>query len=106
MLDKETIKLKEEGNDGRSIFLYYDKMIGLYVAYGLSAYYTTLVTNPFISYSVEMQMPVALLKREHIFLLRQALEKVEHTEKEFYLFRLRSVVGRAGYLRWEEKRRN
>ena len=105
MLDIETIKLNEENNDGRSVFLYYDRMIGLYVGYGLSAYYTTLVTDPFISYSEELQMPVALFERAHILYLRQSLQKVEHKEKQFYLFKLRNVVGREGYSRWEEQKK-
>lgn len=102
MLDKEKIKQQEETNDGQSVFLYYDSMIGLYLAYGLSAYYTTLVTNPHVSYSTEMQMPVALLKREHILFLRQSLAKVEHVQKQFYVFKLKTRVGDAGYERWAE----
>ena len=105
MLDKEKIKLQEENNDGQSVFLYYDGMIGLYLAYGLSAYYTTLVTNPYVSYSIEMQMPVALLKREHILYLRQSLTKVEHVEKQFYVFRLKTKVGDAGYERWADNKK-
>ena len=56
-MDKNEIKLREDENDGRSVFLYYDNMAGVYLAFGLSAYYTTMVTDPFMSYSEEMQMP-------------------------------------------------
>ena len=41
-MDKDTITLQEVGNDGRSVFLYYDAMAGVYLAFGLSAYYTTM----------------------------------------------------------------
>lgn len=100
MLDKEKIRQQEEDNDGQSVYLYYDGMTGLYLAYGLSAYYITLVTNPYVSYSEEMQMPVALLRRGHILNLRQSCNKVEHVQKQTYIFRLKRRVGEAGYARW------
>ena len=103
MMDKDKITLLEAGNDGRTIYLYYDVMAGLYLAFGLSAYYTTMVTEPYMSYSDEMQMPVALLRREHILLLRQGLEKEAHEAKRYYRFRLKSAVGDAGYDRWAQK---
>ena len=100
-MDKNQITLREVGNDGQSIFLYYDDMAGLYLAYGLSAYYTTLVTEPYMSYSDDMQMPVALLRREHILYLRQSLKKVEHQQHSFLCFvkpRQDGLLGREGYL--------
>ena len=100
MIDKNEITLREVGNDGSTIYLYYDEMAGLYLAFGLSAYYTTLVADPYMSYSDEMQMPVALLRREHILLLRQGLRKVSHEAKRFYRFQLKTEVGDAGYDRW------
>ena len=102
-MNKDMITLHEMGNDGRTIYLYYDDMAGLYLAFGLSAYYTTMVTEPYMSYSWEMQMPVALLRREHILLLRQGLQKHEHEPKHFYCFRMKTVVGEAGYDRWAQK---
>ena len=102
-MDKNTITLQEVGNDGKSVFLYYDSMAGVYLAYGLSAYYTTMVTDPYMSYSEEMQMPVALLRRNHINALRQSLQKVEHTEKNYYFFQLRQTVGEEGYVKWAQK---
>lgn len=99
-MDNNAIKLQEAANDGQSVFLYYDAMAGVYLAFGLSAYYTTMVTEPDISYSEEMQMPVALLNRLQIKFLRQSLTKVEHQPQAYYRFRLRSKVGTAGYERW------
>ena len=101
-MDKNEISLREAGNDGSSVFLYYDAMAGVYLAFGLSAYYTTLVTDPYMSYSEDMQMPVAILRRAHILYLRQSLTKVEHTVKEYYRFQLRSIVGEAGYEKWAQ----
>lgn len=99
-MDRDGITLREVTNDGQSIFLYYDAMAGVYTAYGLSAYYTTLVTDPSMSYSDEMQMPVVLLNRRHILCLRQSLELVEHQLKLYYRFRLKTAVGEAGYAKW------
>ena len=78
-------------------------MAGLYLAFGLSAYYVTMVTNPFMSYSDVMDMPVALLKRSHILLLRQALTKVEHVQNSYYVFRMRQKIGDAGYETWKKR---
>ena len=102
-MNKDQIALQERGNDGQSVFLYYDAMAGVYLAYGLSAYYTTMVTDPYMSYSEEIQMPVALLRRNHINDLRQTLTKVEHTRKCFYRFELRQPVGEDGYEKWAQK---
>ena len=102
-MDTNIIKEQEQSNDGQSIFLYYDAMAGVYLAFGLSAYYATLVTEPYMSYSEAMEMPVALLRRQHINIMRQSLQKNEHTVKQFYRFQLRNQVGRAGYDKWAEK---
>ena len=102
-MDKNEITLQERDNDGRSVFLYYDAMAGLYLAYGLSAYYTTLVTEPYMSYSDDMQMPVALLRREHILYLRQSLKKVEHQQHSFYRFQTKTVLGEEGYTKWAQR---
>ncbi len=101
-MDKNKVTIQEVTNDGRSIFLYYDSMAGVYLAFGLSAYYTTMVTEPYMSYSDDMQMPVALLRREHILYLRQSLTKVDHHKNEYYKFQLKSPVGEAGYDRWAQ----
>lgn len=104
-MDRDGITLREVTNDGQSIYLYYDAMAGVYTAYGLSAYYTTLVTDPNTSYSDEMQMPVVLLSRRHILCLRQSLQLVEHQQKLYYCFKLKTVVGEAGYAKWAGKLR-
>lgn len=102
-MDKEKILQQEEANDGQTVFLFYDEMIGLFVAYGMSAYYTTLVTDPYLSFSDVLQLPVALLSRNHILYLRQSLVKLEHTPHVFYKFRTRMPIGDAGYKKWAPK---
>ena len=102
-MDKELILQQETANDGQTIHLYYDDMVGMYVAYGLSAYYVDMVTSPVISYSDAIGKPVALLDKQQVLYLRQSLTKVEHTKKTYYKFRLRQKVGEAGYKRWVKK---
>ena len=102
-MDKELIMQLEAANDGRSVFLFYDDMAGLYLAFGQSAYYATMVTDPYMSYSKLMNMPVALLRRGHILSLRQSMRKVEHRPQDFYRFETKYEVGKAGYEKWEKK---
>ena len=102
-MDLERIKQLEEVNDGQTIHLYYDDMVGMYVAFGLSAYYADMVTDPIISFSPTIGKPVALLSKANVLYLRQGLTKVDHTQKAYYRFRMRQKVGDAGYKRWEEK---
>ena len=96
----EVIKQQETSNDGQTIHLFYDDMVGMYLAFGLSAYYSTMVVDPFISYSDALNMPVALLDRGLIQYLRQSVTKLEHQRQTYYRFRLRSKIGYAGYDRW------
>ena len=96
----DQIKKLEAINDGQTIHLFYDEMVGLYLAFGLSAYYTTMVLAPYVSFSNALMMPVALLDKLQIKFLRQSVTKVEHQPKSYYRFRLRTKVGEAGYRRW------
>lgn len=100
MINIEEIKQLETANDGQTIHLFYDDMLGVYLAYGLSAYYTTMILNPIISFSDALKMPVVLLDRLQIKFLRQSVTKLEHKPKSYYRFLLRSKVGTAGYKRW------
>lgn len=103
MIEKESIIEKESVNDGQSIHLFYDEISGMYMAFGLSAYYTTMSVDPVISYSDALGMPVALLDRGLIQYLRQSVTKVEHQPQSYYRFRLRTKVGSAGYERWRKE---
>lgn len=102
-MDIELIKQLEAANDGQTIHLFFDKTVGVYLAFGLSAYYSTMVVTPYVSFSEALQMPVALLRKGHINSLRQAMTKVEHTPHSYYRFCLKQEVGSAGYERWMTK---
>ena len=99
-MDIELVKQLEGANDGQTIHLFFDETVGVYLAFGLSAYYTTMVVTPYVSFSEALQMPVALLRKGHINSLRQAMTKLEHTPQSYYRFSLRQKVGTAGYERW------
>ena len=99
-MDIELVKQLETANDGQTIHLFFDETVGVYLAFGLSAYYTTMVETPYVSFSEALQMPVALLRKGHINSLRQAMTKSEHTPLSYYRFCLRQKVGTAGYERW------
>ena len=103
MIEKSIILKKETANDGQSVFLFYDERYGLYTAFGWSAFYTTMVVDPILSYSDELQMPVALIMGDMIRSLRQSLTKVEHEAKKHYVFRLKRKIGNAGYETWVKK---
>ena len=102
-MDKELMMQQEAANDGQTVHLYYDDMVGVYLAFGLSAYYSSMVVTPYVSFSETLQMPVALLRRGHVNALRQAMTKLEHTPHSYYRFCLRQKVGDAGYERWKTK---
>ena len=69
----ENITKNEILNDGRTIHLYFNGMIGLYVAYGISAFLLCKYAKAKPSYSEEMQMPVAVINAEHYEELKKQL---------------------------------
>lgn len=57
-------------------------MTGLYLAYGWSAYYVTMVVYPKIAFSEVMEMLVALLDWGEIKELRFSMKMLSHTLKD------------------------
>lgn len=98
----ECLKI-ESTNDGQSIFLFFDEFYDLYVAFGLSAYYATMVVDPYLTYSGSIDMPIAFFDKTLIRFLRQSLTKVEHTQGHSYEFRTRIPIGKAGYEKWKNE---
>lgn len=94
---------KEATNDGQSIFLFFDDFYDLYVAFGLSAYYSTMVVDPYLSYLGSIDMPIAFFSKAQIRIMRQSLKKVEHTQGHSYEFRTRIPIGKAGYEKWKKE---
>lgn len=103
MMDKEFALKKESENDGQSVFLFFDEFYDLYVAFGLSAYYSTMVVEPYLTYSESLNLPIAFFSKGNIRIMRQSLKKVEHTPSSSYEFRTRIPIGKGGYDKWKNE---
>lgn len=103
MMSENLILQNEADNDGQSVFLYYNSMLGLYMAFGLSAYYSDMAASPELSFSDSLKMPVALLNRADVLDVRQSMKMIEHTPHCSYRFQTRQRIGSAGYERWAKK---
>lgn len=102
-MDKDFAIKKESENDGQSIFLFFDDFYDMYVAFGLSAFYSTMVVEPYLTYSEKLDMPIAFFEKTLIRFLRQSLKKVEHIPGCFYEFRTRNPIGKSGYEKWKNE---
>lgn len=107
-MNEDRITLLEVANDGKTINLYYHGLMGLYVAYGMSAYLLSRVTEVKPSYSHNMQMPVAVINVEHYEALAQKIGRSEG-EEGFRRLTIQESIDLGGYSDWafklrEEKR--
>lgn len=102
-MDKDLAIKKELENDGQSVFLFFDEFYDLYVAFGLSAYYSTMVVDLYLSYSIGIDMPIAFFSKGNIRIIRQSLKMVEHTQSHSYEFRTRIPIGKASYDKWRNE---
>ena len=69
----ENITMNEVENDGRTIHLYFNGVVGLYAAYGLSAFILSQLTEVKPSFSDDMQMPVVVINHARYELLKEKL---------------------------------
>ena len=76
----DRIVLNEVNNAGDRIHLYFNGFVGLYVAYGISAFLLSKETEVAPSYSVDMQMPVAVINSGHYDTLKQRLEVLKKVD--------------------------
>lgn len=97
----ENIYLNEERNDGRTIHLYFKGLIGLYAAYGQSAYILSKQTKVSPSYSDEMQMPVVVINLAHYELLKERLE-VAREGKNYRCLKVEEAVNPQEYEEWTQ----
>ncbi len=98
----ELIINHEKENDYRTIHIYYVSRIGLYVAFGFSAFLVDHITQGLLSFSDDLQMPVIILSYPAVQALRRSTIKKIHNPKEYYCFELRNKIGPAGYEKWVE----
>ena len=101
-IDKDLITMNEVMNDGKTIHLYFNQEVGLYVAYGFSAFFAAHIVDIIASFSEDMQMPVALLKKPEVSELRLSCNKIRHDYHVYYHLELKQELGLDDYARWVE----
>lgn len=99
-MDKETITLNEVENDGKTIHLYFNTEIGLYVAYGFSAFFAAHIVNVITAFSEELMMPVALMRKPDVSELRLSTIKHVHDYHVYYRLELKKELPLDDYVRW------
>ena len=99
-MNKDIITLNEVANDGKAIHLYFNPEVGLYVAYGFSAFFAAHIVDVIASFSEEMQMPVALLRKPDVAELRASTNKLQHDYHVYYKLELKHELPLDDYARW------
>lgn len=95
----EIITINEVMNDGKCIHLYYNGLIGLYTAYGYSAFILSKLTNVKAAFSENMQMPVVVINTTHLSEVIKDL-KVVKQEKGYYLLSAENLIDEKEYYGW------
>ncbi len=98
--DNQTILNNEVDNDGRTINLYFNTQVGLYVAYGFSAFFAAHIVDVITAFSEELEMPVALMRKPDVDELRLSTEKQQHDIHKYYALRLKHEIPLDDYVRW------
>ena len=98
---------REHSSDFSEIHLYFELELGVWVAYGPSAYALrneARTKSGYLgkSYSKPLDLPCAMINREGVLLLRSGLMVVEETE-EYIRLKLREEILPADYIRWVAK---
>ena len=99
-MDKETIIRNEVENDGRSVYLYFFPEIGLYVAYGFSAFYTTHIVDVPAAFSKDYEMPLVLLRNSDIKELKRSMVRRKYDDPLNLHMVLKHEIELDDYVRW------
>lgn len=99
-MDKELITKNEVDNDGKTVHLYFNTEIGLYVAFGFSAFFAAHIADVITAYSEDMHMPVALMRKSDVTELRLSTVKHQHDYHEYYNLELKQEIPLDDYQRW------
>ena len=99
-MDKELITRNELENDGKTIHLYFNTEIGLYVAFGFSAFFASHIVDVITAFSEELRMPVALMRKPDVTELRLSTIKHVHDYHEYYRLELKHELALDDYVRW------
>lgn len=99
-MDKDLITSNEVQNDGKTIHLYFDTEVGLYVAYGFSAFFASHIVDVITAFSEDLQMPVALMRKPDVTELRLSTIKQQHNYHKYYRLELKQELALNNYKRW------
>ncbi len=97
----ENITPNEVWNDGRTIHLYCNDLVGQYTAYGTSAYLVcrTMDVPPF--FSEDAQMPAVIINTPLLEVLKRKCQVV-HSERSYCRMETDSEVNDDDYAEWVE----
>ena len=98
----ENIISNEVSNDGKTIHLYFNSEVGLYVAYGFSAFFAAHIVDVITAFSEDLQMPVALMRKADVSELRMSTIKRQHDYHLYYRLELKQALPLDDYTRWVE----
>ena len=99
-MNKELITKNEVDNDGKTIHLYFNTEVGLYVAFGFSAFFAAHIVDVITAYSEDVHMPVALMRKSDVNELRLSTVKHVHDYHEYYRLELKQAMPLEDYHRW------
>lgn len=99
-ITKDLITDNEVQNDGKTIHLYFDTRVGLYVAYGFSAFFAAHIVDVITTFSEDLEMPVALMKYPDVSELKLSTVKKQHEHHEYYRLELKREMPLDDYTRW------
>lgn len=98
--NKDLITLNEVQNDGKTIHLYFNTEVGLYVAYGFSAFFASHIVDVITSFSEDLQMPVALIRMNEVEELRLSTCMHPQDSQNYYYLELKHEIPLDDYTRW------
>ena len=99
-MDKELITQNEVENDRKTIHLYFNTEIGLYVAFGFSVFFASHIVNVTTAFSEDFSMPVAFLRKPDVTELKLFTKKLIHEHHKYYRLELKNKMPLKDYVRW------
>ena len=99
-MDKETIIRNEVENDGKSIYLYFLPEIGLYVAYGFSAFFSSHIVDVIAAFSKDYEMPLVLLRNSDLKELKRSMVRRKYEDTQNVRMELKREIELDDYVRW------
>ncbi len=110
-MNTELITLNECQNDGYTIHLYYNPIVGIWTAYGISAYALRLFGKTHAQYNQrgfaeDLQMPCTVADKHTIDILFSTINKEVLADETYLKFRLEDKIDTEAYRRWAAKLRN